>query len=473
MCRRNAFTLVELLVVIALIALLSALVLPSLGAAKARARATVCLSRLRQIGLASMMYAGENNDRLPQSQHTRLSWVGTLQPYLAGTNVHRCPVDTNLTRITSFALNDFLTPHPSGARSLDFSKASILPSASETLFMAEAAGDFEGSDHFHFAEAQGSGALTNVFLVQVAVHRHRRAAAHAAGVGDRDAGALEVGRRPLQRLGRVLRRRAGLELARSKSYLIESRLTPVARAHGFTTVGDLIHRLSTAGAGEALATDMVEAMLNNETFFFRDNLPFDMIQTSVLSRLRAARASTRRIRIWSAASSTGQEAYSIAMMLAEDQDRWAGWTFEIVGTDLSRRAIERAIAGRYSQFEVQRGLSVHRLMRHFEKVGEYWELKPAIRAMVRFQRMNLNDPWPFGGLFDIILCRNVLMYLGHDRKVDILARMARQLVPDGQLVLGAAETVLGISDRFKPDWQNRGLYVPAAAATPAPVMATA
>jgi chemotaxis protein methyltransferase CheR len=265
-------------------------------------------------------------------------------------------------------------------------------------------------------------------------------------------------------LAAILRRRAGLELARTKSYLIESRLAPVARAHGYTAVADLVQRVAISGAGEALETDIVEAMLNNETFFFRDTVPFDLIQSSLLPRLRTARASSRRIRIWSAAASTGQEAYSVAMLLAEEWERWQGWSFEIIGTDLSRRVIERAIAGRYSQFEVQRGLSIHRLMRHFEKVGEYWELKPQIRAMVRFQRMNLNDHWSLGGVFDIILCRNVLMYLGQDCKRDILARIHRNLAADGRLVLGAAETVLGVSDAFAPDWQNRGLYAPAAEA---------
>lgn len=271
---------------------------------------------------------------------------------------------------------------------------------------------------------------------------------------------MNVSDASFERLAEILRARAGLELSKSKTYLVESRLGPVARAHGFTTVADLLQRIEISGAGEALAVDIVEAMLNNETFFFRDRLPFELIEANVLPQLRAARAATRRIRIWSAASSTGQEAYSVAMMIAEVAEQWHGWTFEIVGTDLSRRVIERAIAGRYSQFEVQRGLSVHRLMRHFEKVGEYWELKPAIRAMVRFQRMNLNERWSLGGAFDIILCRNVLMYLGAGCKRDILARIHAQLAPDGRLVLGAAETVLGISEAFQPDRNNRGLYVP-------------
>lgn len=268
-------------------------------------------------------------------------------------------------------------------------------------------------------------------------------------------------------LASVLRTRAGLELARTKTYLVESRLGPLARARGFVSVSEFLQSLSWDGLGEALATDLVEAMLNNETFFFRDIQPFELLKERILPQLRAARAASRRIRIWSAAASTGQEAYSIAMLFAEDRASWEGWTIDIVGTDISRRAITRARSGLYSQFEVQRGLSIHRLMAHFEKAGEHWALNPDIRAMVRFQPLNLLGPWSLGGPFDIILCRNVLMYLGQDCKHEVLARIHRQLSPDGRLVLGAAETVLGVSGAFVPDWQNRGLYLPAGVQPPA------
>jgi chemotaxis protein methyltransferase CheR len=268
-------------------------------------------------------------------------------------------------------------------------------------------------------------------------------------------------------LSSLLRARAGIELARTKTYLVESRLGPLARAHGFVTVSAFLQSLARGGIGEALATDLVEAMLNNETFFFRDIQPFDMLKERILPQLRAARAASRRIRIWSAAASTGQEAYSLAMLFAEDRESWDGWTIDIVGTDISRRAITRARSGLYSQFEVQRGLSIHRLMAHFEKTGEHWALNPEIRARVRFQPLNLLGPWTLGAPFDIILCRNVLMYLAHACKQDVLARIHRQLSPDGRLVLGAAETVLGVSDAFVPDWQNRGLYQPAGLQPPA------
>ncbi|WP_339704882.1 protein-glutamate O-methyltransferase CheR [uncultured Sphingosinicella sp.] len=268
-------------------------------------------------------------------------------------------------------------------------------------------------------------------------------------------------------LSSLLRARAGIELARTKVYLVESRLGPLARAHGFVTVSDFLTHLARTGIGEALATDLVEAMLNNETFFFRDIQPFDMLKERILPQLRAARAASRRIRIWSAAASTGQEPYSLAMLFAEDRETWEGWTIDIVGTDISRRAIARARSGLYSQFEVQRGLSIHRLMAHFEKSGEHWAVSPEIRAKVRFQTLNLLGPWALGAPFDIILCRNVLMYLAHACKQDVLTRIHRQLSPDGRLVLGAAETVLGVSDAFVPDWQNRGLYQPAGLQPPA------
>ena len=268
---------------------------------------------------------------------------------------------------------------------------------------------------------------------------------------------MSLGDAAFNRFADLLKRRAGIVLAREKAYLLESRLAPLVRRAGLANIEALAAALGPRDDG--LAVEVVEAMLNNETFFFRDGVPFDLLRTEVLPALRRARSATRRIRIWCAAASTGQEPYSIAMLLAADPVAWEGWTVEIVATDLSQRALARAEAGLYTQFEVQRGLPIQALIKHFEKEGSQWRINPAVRRRVRFRAVNLCQPFTQLGMFDVVFCRNVLMYLDPATKSDILTRMRRQMPGDGYLLLGAAETVLGLSVDFRPDWVNRGLYL--------------
>jgi chemotaxis protein methyltransferase CheR len=258
---------------------------------------------------------------------------------------------------------------------------------------------------------------------------------------------------------KLVRERSGLVLSADKQYLVESRLLPVARKAALVSLSDLVRRLKEPNA-QALATEVVEAMMTNETFFFRDKLPFEHFRETIIPALIAARASQRRIRIWSAAASTGQEPYSLAMCLKEMAPQVAGWRIDILATDISNEVLEKAKAGIYSQFEVQRGLPIQLLIKYFTQVGETWQITPEIRAMVQFRSFNLlND---FGGLgsFDLVFCRNVLIYFDQPTKVGVLDRMARTAERDGYLVLGAAETVVGLTDSFKPVPERRGLYSP-------------
>jgi len=268
---------------------------------------------------------------------------------------------------------------------------------------------------------------------------------------------MSLGDAAFNRFAELLKRRAGVVVTREKTYVLESRLAPVAKRAGVASLDELAAVLTQRD--DSLSVEVVEAMLNNETFFFRDGAPFDMLRTAVLPALREARAATRGIRIWRAAASTGQETYSIAMLLAADEAAWAGWNIEIVGTDLSQRALGRAEAGVYPQFEVQRGLPIQMLIKHFEKEGEQWRISESLRRRIRFRQANLCASFAHLGCFDVVLCRNVLMYLDPATKTDILSRMRRQMPDDGYLLLGAAETVLGLSVDFRPDWVNRGLYL--------------
>jgi chemotaxis protein methyltransferase CheR len=259
-------------------------------------------------------------------------------------------------------------------------------------------------------------------------------------------------------LRKILKERSGLDLSADKQYLVESRLVPLARKAGFAGIPELVAKMK-SGA-EALTADVVEAMTTNETFFFRDKIPFDHLRETILPALMRTRANRKLIRIWSAASSTGQEPYSIAMCLKEKAAQLAGWRFEIVATDLSQEVLEKSKAGIYSQFEVQRGLPIQLLVKYFTQTGELWQINADVRGMVQHRPLNLLQDFSHLGKFDVIFCRNVLIYFDQDTKANIFERMSRIVEPDGMLMLGAAESVVGISDAFRPYPEKRGLYQP-------------
>jgi len=268
-------------------------------------------------------------------------------------------------------------------------------------------------------------------------------------------------------LRKLLKERSGLVLAAEKQYLAESRLLPVARRHRLQSLAELVGKLKHEPALK-LATEVVDAMTTNETFFFRDKIPFEHFRDAIVPALMASRARDKRIRIWCTAAATGQEPYSLAMMLREMGAAVDGYKFHIVATDICGEVIEKAKAGVYSQFEVQRGLPIHLLVKYFSKLDERWQIVPELRAMVQFRTLNLlNDFSPLGG-FDLVFCRNVLIYFDQPTKIGVLERLARQMPEDGYLVLGAAETVVGLTDLFKPHADKRGLYLPNALARVAP-----
>ena len=250
-------------------------------------------------------------------------------------------------------------------------------------------------------------------------------------------------------LQRFLSRHAGLAFDDGKVYLAESRLLPLAERLGFGDLDALVARLQGGGDPE-LARATIEAMTTRETFFFRDRVPFELIRKVVLPKLMQARAEKRKLRIWCAACSTGQEPYSLAMVLDEEAKKLAGWNIEIVATDISHAVLDAARRGAYSQFEVQRGLPISSLLRYFRREGENWRLSEHLRARVDFRQHNLINDYGRLGRFDIIFCRNVLIYFDADTRADVLARMGPQLDESGYLVLGASESIVGAVPGLRP-----------------------
>lgn len=255
----------------------------------------------------------------------------------------------------------------------------------------------------------------------------------------------------------LLKEKSGLVLTQDKSYLVESRLSPVAKKWGYDGLAAMTAALRGV-PDRNLVIDIVEAMTTNETSFYRDNTPFENLKNTILPYYKAKNPINKRLRIWCAAASSGQEPYSIAMLLKEEAANMPGWSFEIVGTDISLEILDQAKEGLYTQFEVQRGLPITHLMKYFTQKEEKWQINDEIRNMVQYKYFNLLDGFTPLGQFDIVFCRNVLIYFDQPAKKDIMERIERQLAPDGFFLLGGAETVLGITDAYKNVPNTRGLY---------------
>jgi chemotaxis protein methyltransferase CheR len=246
--------------------------------------------------------------------------------------------------------------------------------------------------------------------------------------------------------------RTGIVLPPEKRYLVETRLDPVARQLQLPSLAALVARLRQR-------EPLIEKVITNETLFFRDKQPFEIIRETILPKLIRARRGQGRIRFWCAACSSGQEPYSIAMILDELRPQLAGLTLEILATDISEKVLEQARSGVFSQFEVQRGLPVRQLLKHFTQEGNRWRINSDLGKAITFQAGNLLMPFRHLGTFDMILCRNVMIYFAEATKRDILKRLSEALAPDGSLMLGGAETVLGLSTDLAPHQTDRSIYV--------------
>ena len=258
-------------------------------------------------------------------------------------------------------------------------------------------------------------------------------------------------------LAGLLEARTGQQLTMSRRWRIETALSALLRERGIGTLDELITIL-VMGKEPGLSQMVVEALLNNETYFFRDRAPFDMLQRHALPDLAQRRAKSKRLRIWSAGCSTGQEVYSLSMLFAEEPQKWQGWTIDILGTDVSTTCVDRARNGTYSQFEVQRGLGINQMIKWFEESPDGWRAVEPLRRPLRFQVHNILEPPPHPGGFDIVLCRNVLLYLNPDKKALSFERLASAMAEDGWLMMGAGETVIGQTNRLGADINARGLY---------------
>ncbi len=274
---------------------------------------------------------------------------------------------------------------------------------------------------------------------------------------------MDVSEASHQIIADLLAARTGQHLSESRRWRVNSALSGIFRELGISNVDQLVCMLAMPPAslgGRDLAQDVVEALLNNETYFFRDKPTFDQLPADILPELADRRRQSRRLSIWSAGCSTGQEVYSLAMLFADQAERWQGWTIDILGTDVSHRAIDAARGGLYSQFEVQRGLGVTQMLRHFDETTGGWQIRDGARAMVRFRQHNILGAHPGRVPFDLVLCRNVLLYFDQATRSEAFARLSNAVVADGFLMLGAGETVVGQTERFVPTSRRASFFEP-------------
>ncbi len=272
---------------------------------------------------------------------------------------------------------------------------------------------------------------------------------------------MEVSQASYQIIADLLAARTGQHLTESRRWRIGTALSGVFREHGISNVDQLVCLLDEPRRrthDHDLATEVVEALLNNETYFFRDKPTFDQIPNSILPELAHRRQHTKRLSIWCAGCSTGQEVHSLAMLFEDQKAAWDGWTIDILGTDVSHRAIRAARTGLYSQFEVQRGLGVTQMLRHFEETPGGWQILDHVRQITRFQQHNVLSEPPGNARFDLILCRNVLLYFDIETRKLAFERLAKALTRDGYLMLGAGETVVGQTRAFDPSSERASVY---------------
>lgn len=251
---------------------------------------------------------------------------------------------------------------------------------------------------------------------------------------------------------------SGLSISTDKMYLLESRLNPIVKAMDLSDLSGLITKLKAKDS--SACHEVVEAMTTNETFFFRDTHPFEKFTDVALPQVMKSKPAGSTIRIWCAACSSGQEPYSLAILLKENQAKFGAYNFEIIATDLSEDILQTARTAKYTQFEVQRGMPITLLVKYFTQQGTEWFLNDDIKNMVKFEKFNLLDPMTKYGTLDIIFCRNVLIYFDATTKGKVLGELHSHCAKHGFLFLGGAETVVGITDQFKPLPGERGLYIP-------------